>query len=215
LWGSLDERAAEAVRRHLVALRGGAPFLSPDDASILDSWLRDGWTAPQIVHALERAADARRKRPSRLPLTLRSARRHLGKAHRGALSEPEPPPASEHAFATLAGALRDVSDDDPRHDELGDLADALLALPDDDPDLLEARAQTLCRDFLLQAWASMADWERQARLQDARQSLHAVRDVLSPEALEASAEEIARDQLRQAYPLVSAATIRQVLAGSS
>ena len=215
LWETLDERAAEAVRKHLVALRGGAPFLSPDDSSLLDTWLRDGWSGPQIIHALERAADARRKRPQRLPLTLRSARPHLGKAHRGALrtaaDRPPEPAAAAHPLAPLAAALRERPADDPRHDQRDALADALLALPVDDPQLLEARAQTLCRDFLLRAWTEMEDWEREERLDDARQSLHAVREVLSAAAFESSAEEVARDQLRQAYPLLSAATIRQLL----
>ena len=38
-----------------------------------------------------------------------------------------------------------------------------------------------------------------------------MREVLSAAAFESSAEEVARDQLRQAYPLLSAATIRQLL----
>lgn len=213
MWESLDEQAAETVRRHLVALRGGAPFLSSEDASLLETWLRDGWTAPQIVHALERAADARRKRPSRIPLSLQSARRHLGKTSRGRLKTAKAPSTDTHPLHAMVRAVRStITADDPRGEELASLADALQALPTADPVLLEARAQALCRDFLLAAWETMSDWERQARQQDARRELASLAGMLSEAALDASAEELARDQLRQAYPLLSAATVRQALA---
>lgn len=211
LWETLDEEAAEAVRSHLVALRGGAPFLSPDDASLLRSWLDDGWTSTQIVLALERAADARRRRPRRLPLTLRSARTHLGKASKGQLRRTSalPSPTPEAPLAALTAALRRQAQDDARGPTLVALADQLDALPADDPNLVEARATTLCRDFLLSAWGSLAPWEREARIADARASLSKLEGVLPEASLAASAEEIARDQLRQSYSLLSAATIRQ------
>lgn len=211
LWETLDEEAAEAVRSQLVVLRGGAPFLSPDDARLLGTWLDQGWTAAQIVHALERAADARRRRPRRTPLSLRSARPHLGKASKGALPPSARSEPRRHPLQAIADALRAAAVENPRADALNDLADQLLALPTDDLHLLEARAGTLGRDFLRRAWEDMAAWERRARLDDALESLSGLGDLLTPAALQASAEEIARDQLRQRYPWISAATIRQAL----
>ena len=54
------EAAAEEVRAHLVALRGGAPFLSPGDARLLLRWLdTEGAEASRAVRqAMERAVDA-------------------------------------------------------------------------------------------------------------------------------------------------------------
>lgn len=213
LWETLDEQAAEAVRKHLVTLRGGAPFLSPDDADLLSRWLHDGWTAPQIIVALERAADARRKRPRRTPLSLRSARSHLGKAPhrrlrpRRASGTPRAAAASPtaHPLHTLIGALHATEDSRLHH-----VADLLQELPTDDVHALEARAQVLCRDALEARWAELTDWERDARLSDARASLAGL--GLPPATLEASAEEIARDQLRAAFPLLSASAVREALA---
>ncbi|HMV67604.1 MAG TPA: hypothetical protein PKA64_12195, partial [Myxococcota bacterium] len=48
--------AAERVRRHLVAARGGAPFLSPTDADLLVGWLESGVPVPTILGAIEAAA---------------------------------------------------------------------------------------------------------------------------------------------------------------
>lgn len=207
-----QSEAAEAVRQHLVSLRGGAPFLSPEDADLLRTWLDRGVTTPQIVLALERAADARRRRPRRTPLSLSSARRHLNKGTRGALApSPSPPEPTAHPLQPLVGAILARATEDARADELRALADRLAALPIDDRILLEIQAQALLRDFMLKAWESMSRWERDARLTTAREELAELSSTLSPAALEASAEELARDHLRQAYPLVSAATLRQVL----
>lgn len=207
-----QSEAAEEVRQHLVSLRGGAAFLSPEDADLLHSWLNEGITSPQIILALERAADARRKRPRRVPLSLGAARRHLGKT---AKPRPISPSAArracDHPLGALAATIAEASPDDPRCAELQALATALLGLSTDDRMLLEIRAQALFRDFMLQAWESMSTWERDARLTTAREELSAVASTLSAAALDAAAEELARDQLRRAYPSLTAATLRQVL----
>lgn len=205
-------RTAEEIRRHLVALRGGGPFLSPDDAELLAKWLDAGVTSPVIVHALELAAQARAKRPSRIPLSLKHARRYLNKPGRGALGASQAASKTgEHPLQPLADAvLRNLSDD-PGADAARTLVEALLDLPGHDRVLLEERAQALIRDFFLSSWTSMADWEREARLTTAREELGDLAAHLSPEALEASCEAIARDHLRRAWPTLSAATVHQVL----
>lgn len=203
---------AEEVRRHLVCLRGGGLFLSPDEADLLASWLESGISVAAIVHALERAADARRKRPTRLPLTLKAAKRHLGKSSKGAL--PKSPTEAEnrsHPLEPLTNALRLHGADSASTDRIATLAESLEALPTADPDRLERDAQGLFRDFLLQSWEELPEWEREARLTSAREELGDLVDVMPPAAVEASAREIARAQLRQRYPLLTAATLRQVL----
>ncbi|MGC6492270.1 MAG: hypothetical protein ACON5B_05455, partial [Myxococcota bacterium] len=71
------QAAAETVRRHLVALRGGAPFLSPSDAHQLLTWLEEGRGVGQILVAVERAATRRTRQRIRAPLSLTHARRYL------------------------------------------------------------------------------------------------------------------------------------------
>jgi hypothetical protein len=204
---------AEEVRRHLVCLRGGALFLSPDEADLLATWLSEGITVPVIVHALERAADARRRRPTRLPFTLRAAKRHLGKASKGALPDREAISKSgEHPLQPLVTSLRTHASAVETSASLQPLADALLALDPYDRDRLERGAQALIRDFLLQTWESLSPWEREARLTSAREELGDLIELMPPAAVDASAREIARAQLRESYPQLSAATLRQVLA---
>ena len=204
---------AEEVRAHLVSLRGGGLFLSPDEADLLANWLQAGIQVSTIVHALERAADARRRRPTRLPFTLNVAKRHLGKASKGALPKSAPrPEIGSHPLQQLADAIRESGADASDADRLGALADALAALDPTDPDRLERDAQGMVRDFLLQTWEDMPEWERAARLTSAREELGDLVELMPPQAVDASAREIARAQLRQRYPLLTAATLRQVLA---
>src|SRR5690606_32445689 len=99
-------RGAGEVRAHLVMLRGGAPFLSPADTLQLVRWFEDGVPVGAILHALDLAWEARRRKPSRVPLGLRQARRHLGA--RGARTAPpaaSPPAAPLEPLANAARAL--------------------------------------------------------------------------------------------------------------
>ncbi|MFK7928492.1 MAG: hypothetical protein AB8H79_09895 [Myxococcota bacterium] len=204
--------AAEEVRRHLVSLRGGAAFMSPDDAALLSGWLDQGIPTSHIVLALERLADARRRKPRRTPFTLAAARRHMSKTTRvSAPTSRETSGGPDHPLGPFTDAFRAQHSQDPRIHELADLALRLTALPANDPTLLEVQAQALCRDFLLQAWECMDDWEREARLTTAREELEAALPNWSAADLYASAEELARDQLRQSYTLISAATLRKAL----
>ena len=59
---SSQQDAAAQIVAHLVSLRGGAPFLSSSDARLLMSWLNQGVPVPLLLHALEEAAESRRKK---------------------------------------------------------------------------------------------------------------------------------------------------------
>lgn len=198
--------AAEEVARHLVALRGGALFLSSADIALLDSWLAEGITVPAVVNALHRLVDARRRRPSHLPMTLRAARRHLPKRMR----EPEVTGSGEPSIvARLAGSIRLKAEDDPRTFGLLRLADELDEISPHDPVLALERAQAAVRDFFQSAWDNLPAWEREARLTTAREELGEIAEVLDPEALRDTLEEIARAELRRGYSWLT----REVLDG--
>lgn len=202
-------QAAESIRAHLVCLRGGAPFLSPSDSALLDRWLQEGLTAPVIIEALERAAEARRKRPTKTPFTLDKARRHL----QGVASSTPPSTSTPkaHPIADLCSQIRSFAADHAHRSRLLALADKLATLPGGEPEQLREEALVLFRDFHLQAWSSLSETERGARLTRARETLGDLAELLDPEALELSLQEIARTELRQSYPLLTAQTLNRAL----
>ncbi len=200
-------REVEEVRAHLVALRGGAPFLSPDDASLLLRWLDEGVGVPTIVRALERAHDARRKRRTRAQLALRHARTHLAKATRGAL---QPLPAStdrDHPLTALTQVLRTQAQKDPRGEALEGLVTTLERLPSGDGETLLRGALGAVRDFFRGAWEQMPASERDDRVHRARDALRDLAGMVDEPAFEAAVDEAARDGLRRDYPLLTAATL--------
>ena len=198
------QRAAEEVRAHLVALRGGAPFLSPRDAELLVGWLEQGIGVGTIVAALERAAEVRRKKRSRLPLSLATAKRHLAKVARGELKAL---PGGPHPFEPLGEALRRQAAADPRGTALGGLADELCTLPVEDADTLLRGALGAVRRFFTGAWDGMNAAERGERLHAAAEDLAEIAQDLDEATRIAAMEEAARDRLRQEYPLLTAAVM--------
>ncbi len=186
--------AAEQIRAHLCHLRGGAPFLSPQDAVTLVGWLDAGVPTADVLVALERAAEARRKSRSRFPLTLGQARRHLGR-----------PPASP--------ALRTPGPGEPALGPLldgvaaPDLRAALEAVGGDDPGD-EVRALASIRAFLEAGWVALPEPERAGLLAAARDELGDLLHLVDAETAAALAEEAARDLFRQRWPRLSAAAVR-------
>lgn len=188
------QRAAEEIRAHLVAVRGGAPFLSSADARLLVQWLDDGVSVAGVLQAIERAADARRKRRSRLPLTLTRAKVHLGKppllVHEAAIR-----PAGSHPFAGVGLELL-------ARGEVGLAGELLLIDPTDHEDALRA-ALALVRPFLHARWDALPKVERDARVRAACEELGAL--GLAEDELQVLAEEIVRDEIRRAWPMLDAA----------
>jgi hypothetical protein len=201
------QRAAEEVRAHLVALRGGAPFLSPDDARLLVDWLDQGISVALILRALERAAESRRKRRSRIPLSLRHAKRHLGKATRGRLTAVDLAAlVQDHPLTPLVDALRAASREDSRAEAVISLAAGLHALPADDAETLLRGALAEVRRFFTHAWETLDEVDRGRRLEQAREA-YADAEGIDEATLLAAIEEHARDGLRRDYPLLTAATL--------
>jgi len=201
------QQAAEEVRAHLVALRGGAPFLSPNDACLLVDWLDQGISVSFIIRALERAAEARRKRRSRIPLSLRHAKRHLGKATRSRLDVLGPGTLqADHPLAPLVDALRIASQKDTRSDAMLALAEGLRTLPADDPETLLRSALGKVRRFFTHAWETLDEADRARRLEHAQEDF-ADAEGIDEAILLAAIEEHARDGLRRDYPLLTAATL--------
>ena len=187
-------RAAEEIRAHLVAVRGGAPFLSSADARLLVRWLDDGVSVAGVLQAIERAAEARRKRRSRLPLTLTRAKVHLGRAPMLA-HEPAARPAGAHPFAAVCVELL-------ARGEVA-LAGDLLAIDATDHEEALRAALALVRPFLHTRWEALPKADRDARVRAACEELGALR--LGEDELHALAEEIVRDEIRREWPMLDAA----------
>lgn len=186
-------RAAEEIRAHLVAVRGGGLFLSSADARTLVKWLDDGTSVVAIAAAIERAAEARRKNRARAPLTLARAKRHLGKAP----YQPQPVAisGSDHPFGAALDALRAAG--------APELAGAIESIDEQDADDRVRQALVLVRGFLARQWEALGDSERARRLAIATVELDGL--DLSEVELALHAEELVRDEIRRAWPMLEAA----------
>jgi hypothetical protein len=198
------QRAAEQVRAHLVAVRGGAPFLSPRDSQLLLSWLDDGIGVATIVCAVERAAELRAARRSRLPLTLGQAKRHLGR--HGQPAPLEGPTAGAGRLQAVASALRDAPGPTELRPALDRLASSLEALGGGGDRLVEAALEHVS-EFLQHAWDALGPGEQRRRMAEAIEELGDLADVVGEDEATLLAEESARSALRASWPALSAATL--------
>ena len=186
------QQAAEEVRAHLVAVRGGAPFLSPADAELLLRWLDGGVAVSCILLAIERAAESRRKRRSRIPLTLVKAKPHLGKVQGAATGmRGSGTAATSHPFAPTAAEAR-------RRGAVA-LAEALETVTIHDTETMVRKAAHTVRNFLEQQWEDRPPEERTQRMLRCRETLHALDLGFSDEDLDVAAEELAHDEHRQEW----------------
>jgi hypothetical protein len=204
------QEAAEEVRAHLVSVRGGAPFLSSSDALTLLQWLDDEVPVSSIQRAIERAAEYRRKKHSRLPLTLTRAKRHLGKAGKVAKTPTSPQSTPvQTGLAPLVAALHDLAATDERRELLLSCA-ARLAAAEGDAEAQARLAARAFREFFDLAWAQLGDAQK-AWLDAAVTELADLADVLDEAAIQRAAEELARDRLRRSYPMLTVATVWQMV----
>ncbi len=205
------QHAAEQVRAHLVSLRGGAPFFSSADGQLLLRWLDEEVPVPRICMALERAAEARRKRPSRIPLSLSHAKRHLAKVSSGGVSAlPQEIDSGDlssqeedvHPFTPLCMLLnRHIGE----QASFGVLATALSALTIDQ-DLVDNGLELL-RTCYGQLWTELTDNDRRSRIQGAIEALGDLPTGMDESVVMAAAEEHARLQHLGQWPWLSSNTL--------
>lgn len=213
--------AAEEVRAYLVALRGGAPFLSGPDGRLLVDWLEAGVPVSAILVALDHAAARRAKRPARTRLGLGSCRGEVAKLA-GALASvaPTPMPAGPVRWPGLAELSEDLRGMavlptlEVARDALADsIAGLARGAAGDEAEGVARQAMAACRSFQEAAWAGLGD-ARQTELDAAAAALAGLAGVLSPEAMAAAVEELARDRVRGATPLVSARVVWDRMIGA-
>lgn len=220
----LDQRAAaaEEVRAYLVAIRGGAPFLSGADGRLLVDWLDQGVPVPHILGCIDRVAERRRTRRAKSRLTLSRCKSEVRKTWGSGASAPKPQtePEAPEAFDTLLHRALDHWIDSlaaspvapPLADAWSELLGELRALGTTEHLQLEPLATSaigLCRRFHERAWDECVDQD--ALRQAARSELESIAGALDQRTLAALVEESAHSKLRQQLPQVSAERVWDTL----
>lgn len=211
-----QQDAAERIRSHLVALRGGAPFLSPDDSALLVKWLFEGVGEARILRGLELAADARRKKRLRTPLALKHAKRFLTSKR----ATPAAPllaadtghSSSEHFLSPLTQAVSapppQVPWADSRDRALAEaLCEELRALPETRDEQQAGFVIARCGAYLATRWECLPEATRQGFHDIATTELADVALLLDEDTLAPIVEEHARGLFRSLYPTLSASAI--------
>ena len=201
--------AAEAVRAYLVAIRGGAPFLSAADGRLLLVWLEQGMPVPLVLSCIDRVAARRQEQHARSRLTLTRCKSEVRKAW-GSVSDDAPPEAQttpvDDARPALKGWLEQVAAAPPPVDLGGAFAhlvrtcQGLCSGPPASAEHLGAATMEAIRRF------HEAVWDAHPDLEGLRSSAAlALSGLELPLAMEtALIEEGARATLRRQTPLVSA-----------
>ncbi len=203
--------SAREVCAHLVMLRGGAIFLSSADALRLVGWLDEHVEVSAILGSLERAAEARRKSRSRLPLTLGRAARHLNRPTRPGWRSP---PETERSgpLAPLVAHLEALALTDPQGARLRGLASALETLEVGDTTEAFRRVMEQFRLFFQDVDGSLGGAERTTLRAQAHRELGDLLDGQDSAASEILVAETVRDLIRQRYAVLSAGTVWDLLA---
>ena len=208
--GEVLEARCEEVRAHLVAARGGAPFLSGADGRLLLRWVEGGVPLPAILSAIDAAVERRRRRPVRGRLSLSACGKELERwTARAAPSDAAPAAPAEPLAAkgALTGYLAEVAalqpgpPFGPTHarlvEELSESAD-LEAIEE-----AAAAAMRAIRRFHEGCWEALAEG-RAALLTEAEAGFEPLRSALSPTTFAELVESTARDQVRARFPTLSA-----------
>jgi len=206
--GPSPAEKAEAVRAYLVAVRGGAPFLSAADGRLLVRWIEQGISVARILAAVDEVAEKRRKKMTRGRLTLTACRRSIEGRKKKSVEQSDSNEGKSNAptvdFSPYIDALQGMvvtSRLTAAHTRL--IADMTALSNTADPERAATEAVSACRAFQETAWRSSQSEHQDLRAQ-ALEELAALRTVLSTEALEAAIDEVARDIVRRRFPLVSA-----------
>ena len=180
---------------------------------MLLQWLdTEGRGVAEICLALERAAEARVKRRSRVPLRLSNAKRYLTKgaidpimSHQAANPEVIAPPIV-HPLQSLIDALIDVP-------ELWatEMVATLLCLPVHDVDILVRGALAAQRNALDSRWSELPSREQSQRWEQARDAVLATLAGVDEATVERLAAERIREELRAETPLLTASSLMEHL----
>ncbi len=210
----VDAQVAE-VTDYLVAVRGGAPFLSGADGRLLLAWLDAGVSVPAILAAIDGVAERRRRKRARSRLSLTACRRAVDKLVAAGADDQLSPSTDPVASATAppaAGPLDSFLADLEAVEVPADLQDALDRLRAElrvlngqalHADALGRAAARCLTAFHQEAWEAAAPRHPDLRAR-AEAQLAPMRRAIPAASFGDMVEEVARDLLRQELPAVSA-----------
>ncbi|NCG17848.1 MAG: hypothetical protein GWP91_02405 [Rhodobacterales bacterium] len=206
---------AEAVRAHLVSLRGGALFLSPADTIRLLGWFDKGIRVADVLRALERSAEARAKKRTRVPFGLGQASRYLGKQTKGVFRSPNAPdvdPGNASGLAPLTALIRHRAAGDPQEQRLRAVASDLGALALVEPDQAAKQAMIRVRMFHDRCWDALSPSQQKEVRSNALEQLGDLVHLVDEDDLQPIIEESARAITRERYQWLCAASVWDLLA---
>ena len=193
------QAAAEQVRAHLVMVRGGAPFLSSVDSKLLVDWLDKAVPVDVILTAIEEVAARRSKARIKRPLSLSAVKSVVKKGLK-----------SNSVSSDTDGLTRLIRRlEQTKSDELVEVSQEFQILQARGLPAQELLAEVLevARKFHEHAWESC---DQDALLAEAKSELGGLQAMLSAERFKTALEEVARDNLRKRYKLLSATHLSQV-----
>lgn len=199
--------SAETISQYLISLRGGAPFLSGADCRLLVQWLDDDVPVPAILSALEKVALRRRSKRVKTRLSLNASKNELRKILTKNTTPPKRP-NDGHIFSALSQQLRtNLSDFASGIEAQKTLAQELLNINDEQDDKKIANeALSLLATFHQSIWEECSAQHFEL-LSQAEVEIATMKDIIPSARWNELVEEIARDRLREHFPLCSAEQI--------
>ena len=227
---SQHQENAERVRKYLVTVRGGAPFLSGADCRLLVQWLDDAVPIPTILAVIDRVSDRRRAKRVRTRMSLSVCKGELKKLlHRTAGSqratlrpttETEAPasiaeqPSQHRGIAQWISQLKSQPLSTFHYKEQQDFAQKLdeLQLQHDETafEQLSNAVSTLITNFHKNLWEATVD-EHEQLSQQAELELASLKTLLPTFRWSEAVEEVMRESVRARCPLINAQTMWNAL----
>lgn len=214
-------QAAEHVASYLVNARGGALFLSGADLRLLIEWLEADVPVPAILASIDQVAAKRRSNRVRTRLSLNGCKGTLNKILYGKKSANNPV-IQENAPLTLASSLRQwsieirtgLTEDALLHVEQRRFAHQLndLSHTASSREVVAEQVIGWINGFQDTAWYQygihQTEW-----LEEAEIELQNLRRILTGARWVEAVEEVARDRVRQLFPLIQAQHLWNTLNG--
>lgn len=200
---------AEEVRAYVVAMRGGAPFLSAADGRLLIRWLEQGIGVARILAAVDEVAAKRRAKRTRSRLTLSACKRSIEGKKKGSAPENRTEVQTTHTLdlGKYAAELAEMVVPDALKPERSKLVARIGSLKGHtDHEWVATEAVAAGRAFQEAAWIAASPEYPQLQSQ-AESELRALKGLLGPEAMAAYIEEVVRDIVLRRTPLVSAKAV--------
>ena len=142
---------AEEVRAYVVAVRGGAPFLSAADGRLLVQWLERGISVGRILAAIDEVAEKRRKKRTRRRLTLTACKRSIERRSAPSVAPPSPRTETDLTLRAFAAELATM-DVEPHLSGERDRLVARIGALKGSPERITTDAIAACRTFQEAAW---------------------------------------------------------------